>query len=65
MQAEVIIAFNVICRLEQPAVGMTHLTAALRPGGFLLMDDRSAEAHLAQNLFVQVAPKTYRRTEQK
>lgn len=63
LQADVIIAFNVICRLEQPAAGTNHLTAALRPRGLLLIDDRSAESHLDRNLFAQVAPKTWRRTE--
>src|SRR4029077_3695919 len=62
--ADVIIAFNVICRLEQPEAGMAHVKAALRPMGLLLMDDRSAEAHMDRNMFAQVAPKTYRLSEQ-
>jgi len=61
--ADAVIAFNVICRLESPEVGMTHLAAAVRPGGWLLMDDRSATAHLADRTdFERVAPKIHRRS---
>jgi SAM-dependent methyltransferase len=63
VQADVIIAFNVVCRLEHPATGMSHIAQALRGGGLLLMDDRSAEAHLDRTLFASVAPKTYRKLE--
>ena len=62
VEADVLIAFNVICRLDDPAGGMARVTAAVRPGGWLLMDERSAEAHLgAYPQFSRVAAKTYRR----
>jgi hypothetical protein len=56
------VAFNVICRLEDQAAGMSHLVACIRPGGWLLMDDRSAAAHPAILAgFEHVGPKTYRK----
>ncbi len=59
--ADVVVAFNVICRLERPEAGMANVVKALRPGGWLLMDDRSAEAQLAAwPQLSPVAPKTYR-----
>jgi len=63
VQADVVIAFNVICRLLDPAAGVRHLLPVVRPGGWLLMDDRSAQAHLlpAAVEFTLVASKTYRR----
>lgn len=60
--ADVVVAFNVICRLTDPAAGMRQVADAVRPGGWLLMDDRSAEAHLRERGdFVAVAPKIHRR----
>ncbi len=41
-QADVVVAFNVICRLPHPAAGMAAVAEAVRPGGWLLVDDRSA-----------------------
>ncbi len=62
VEADVVIAFNVVCRLEDPTAGMANIVAAVRPGGLLLMDDRSAEAHLAPlHRFENIAPKIYRR----
>ena len=63
MQADVVIAFNIVCRLgERAPFGMAHLAAAVRENGWLLMDDRSAAAHLGDHPdFVPVASKTYRR----
>jgi SAM-dependent methyltransferase len=59
---DVVVAFNIICRLDDPAAGMAHVAAAVRPGGWLLIDDRSAEAHLeAEFGFERVAPKIHRR----
>jgi SAM-dependent methyltransferase len=64
-QADVVIAFNVICRLNNPAAGMTRVAAAVKPGGWLLMDERSAEAHLGTYpQFSLVAAKTYRRSRE-
>ena len=62
LTADVVVAFNVVCRLEQDAAkGMAGVAAAVRPGGWLLMDDRSAAAHLSNHPgFVRVAPKTFR-----
>ncbi len=61
--ADVVIAFNVVSRLgDRAAAGMKHVAAAVRPGGWLLIDDRSAEAHReALGEFDRVAPKTLRR----
>jgi SAM-dependent methyltransferase len=62
LDADVVIAFNVICRLDDPAAGMAIVAAAVRPGGWLLMDDRSANAHLASaGAFTRVAPKIHRK----
>jgi SAM-dependent methyltransferase len=61
-QADVVIAFNVICRLDDPEAGMAHVAAAVRPGGWLLIDDRSARTHLnVHTAFTPVAAKTYLR----
>ena len=60
--ADAVIAFNIICRLTNPRAGLEHLVQAVRPGGWLLMDDRSASAHLAiQSGFTNVAPKIHRK----
>lgn len=61
-RADVVIAFNIISRLEDRAAdGITHLLSVLRGGGWLLIDDRSAKAHLADNPRVTpVGPKTHR-----
>ncbi len=60
--ADVVIAFNVICRLDDPAAGMATVAGAVRPGGWLLMDDRSADAHLADfGAFTRIAPKIHHR----
>lgn len=61
LQADAVVAFNIICRLERPADGMRHLINAVRPGGFLLIDDRSSQVHLPPGQFVEIAPKTHRR----
>lgn len=62
MKGDVVIAFNVICRLENPAAGMSHVTDAIRPGGLLLIDDRSADEHLRDRAdFEPIAPKTHRK----
>lgn len=61
-RADVVVAFNIISRLENhAAVGVENLLTVLRGGGWLLIDDRSAKAHLTKNQRVsQVAPKTHR-----
>ncbi len=62
VSGDVVVAFNVICRLDDPSAGMARVAAAVRPGGWLLIDDRSAEAHLMGEFgFDGVAPKTHRR----
>jgi hypothetical protein len=62
VQGDVVIAFNVICRLDDPPAGMARVAAAVRPGGWLLMDERSARTHLAAYPeFSEVAPKIHRR----
>ncbi len=63
-QADAVIAFNVVCRLDVDAqpIGMSHVTSAVRPGGLLLIDDRSARANLpGDGLFVTLGNKTHRR----
>lgn len=60
-QADAVIAFNIVCRLERPKDGMGHLISAVSPGGLLLIDDRSAQAHLPPGEFTEIAPKTHRR----
>lgn len=64
LRADVVVAFNVVCRLEDRAAeGMGHVAAAVRPGGWLLIDDRSASIHLSKyQAFILVAPKIYRHT---
>lgn len=63
IRADVVIAFNVVCRLEdRAATGMAHVADAVLPGGLLQIDDRSADAHLAPlGPFVCVGPKTHRK----
>lgn len=64
-RADVVIAFNVVCRLE-PALqsrGMSVVSNCVKAGGWLLMDDRSAKAHLIdRGEFEAISEKTYRRT---
>lgn len=60
--ADVIIAFNVICRLDDPETGLANVMSALRPGGWLLMDDRSAEGRIEKYPDVRaVEAKVWRR----
>jgi SAM-dependent methyltransferase len=60
--ADAVVAFNVICRLENPGAGMEHLAQAVRPGGWLLMDDRSAQEYLGLHpQFSRVGWKIHRR----
>jgi len=59
--ADAVVAFNVICRLANPAAGLAAVAEAVRPGGWLLIDDRSA-AHLAGRAdFLAVGDKIHRR----
>lgn len=59
--ADVVIAFNVICRSSDPPCAMRHVVDVIRPGGYLLVDDRSAAACLLEHPFEHVAPKIHRR----
>lgn len=61
--ADVIIAFNVLSRIEDGAAAIRHVLAGLKSGGLLLMDDRSAGRLLPKDGFESVAPKTYRRAK--
>lgn len=65
VQADVVVAFNVVCRLgDNSRTGMAHVAEAVLPNGWLLVDDRSARANLSpESPFVRVAPKTFRRQE--
>ena len=61
-RADVVVAFNVICRLDDPPSGMHNVASAVADGGYLLIDDRSAAAcrnELSQ--FREIAPKIRRR----
>lgn len=63
-QADVVVAFNIVCRLgDQAPLGMAHIAGAVRPGGWLLIDDRSAGRYLEGTPvgFNRVANKTWRR----
>jgi len=60
--ADVIIAFNVVCRMDDAAAGMANLVKCLKPDGLLMMDDRSAKDFLPRTGFKEIAPKTYRQT---
>lgn len=61
-EADVVVAFNVICRLDDPLTGMRNVADAVQRGGWLLVDDRSANAHLCDRTdFTVVAPKIRRR----
>lgn len=64
VDADVLVAFNVICRLEDPGAGIANVVSALRPGGWLLMDDRSADGRIDR--FPDIRPiesKIWRRDE--
>lgn len=61
VQADAVVAFNIVCRLERPADGMRHLIDSVRPGGLLLIDDRSSQSHLPAGQFTEIASKTHRR----
>lgn len=61
--ADIVIAFNVICRLEDPVMGMKHVAAAVRDGGWLMIDDRSAASHLVPyRAFENVSAKIHRKS---
>lgn len=60
--ADAVIAFNVVCRLDDPEAGLKNVVAAVCPGGYLLIDDRSARGRIdAYSDLHPVAPKTFRR----
>lgn len=59
--ADVIIAFNVLSRVDEVDRAGANLLAALAIGGLVLMDDRSAGRVLAHGAFEPVAPKIHRR----
>lgn len=63
VEADVIIAFNVVCRLDDPAAGIANIVQCLRPGGLMLIDDRSARDHLPAGRFREISPKTHRLSE--
>ncbi|MFO0974272.1 MAG: hypothetical protein U1A27_12655 [Phycisphaerae bacterium] len=61
-RGDVVVAFNVVSRTEDGAAAAEHLTAAVNGGGLLLVDDRSADAHLAGDArFERVGTKIWRR----
>ena len=57
--ADVVIAFNVISRTTDGEAATQHVVNAVRPGGLLLLDDRSANKWLKQ------AGITFKRLEEK
>lgn len=61
--ADVIIAFNVVSRIADGQAATDRLVDALRPGGLLLMDDRSADRFLPRARFETIADKTHRKRD--
>lgn len=62
VDGDAVIAFNVISRTANADAAATRLIAAVRPGGLLLIDERSAQRiRPALASFEQVAEKIYRR----
>lgn len=60
--ADVVVAFNVVPRTDDPPAAMRHVAAAVRPGGYLLVDDRSAGRWLpGPPAFEKIDEKLYRR----
>lgn len=61
-RADLVVAMNVISRLgDDAAAGVRNIMAALDRGGWIVMDDRSARRHLADEpRATQVAEKTWR-----
>lgn len=61
-RADVVIAMNVVSRLgEDAAAGVRNVMQPLAGGGLLVMDDRSANAHLGDDPRVTaIAPKIHR-----
>ncbi|MBX3395586.1 MAG: hypothetical protein KF841_09485 [Phycisphaerae bacterium] len=62
--ADVVVAFNVVCRLDPAcqADGMRRVAEAVRPGGLLMVDDRTAEALLSVHAdFHALGDKLHRR----
>ncbi len=61
-QADVVVAFNVVPRTRSPQRATQHVLAAVRPGGLLLVDDRTAETGLpGPPSFTPLGDKVYRR----
>lgn len=64
ISADVVIAFNVVCRLDPAcqADGMRRVAAAVRPGGLLMIDDRTAGSLLSAHAeFDALGDKLHRR----
>lgn len=59
--SDVVIAFNVLSRVDDGARAAANLLASLAVGGLVLMDDRSAGRVLANDAYELVAPKIRRR----
>ncbi|HPF37299.1 MAG TPA: methyltransferase domain-containing protein [Phycisphaerae bacterium] len=62
VRADVVVAMNVISRLGDAAAdGVRHVLEALKEGGWIVMDDRSARTHLAGDpRMTRVGDKIYR-----
>lgn len=61
--ADAVVAFNVVSRTSDPSTATAHIVAGVKPGGLLMMDDRSANEWLtATNIaFDRIEEKLYRR----
>lgn len=61
--ADAVVAFNVVSRTSDPGAATAHIVAAVKPGGLLMMDDRSASQWLASTnvAFDLIEGKLYRR----
>lgn len=59
--ADAVVAFNVVCRLTRPAAGLAAVAEAVRPAGWLLIDDRSAVHLTGRGDFLPVGNKIHQR----
>lgn len=64
VSADVIVAYSVLTRTSDGQAAMNHVTAALKPGGLLLVDDRSARRWLPPApAFTTVDEQIYRKAD--
>jgi len=63
ISADAVVAFNVVSRTSDPSTATTNIIAGVKPGGLLMMDDRSANQWLAATNVTldRIEEKLYRR----